>query len=204
MARKKRSRGKKFPLLIYERMWKRWALPCLLIIPASIALWWVAPFLEIVEPLHRGLSLVPAVVALFILIFTFMARRLAWVQCRPTHLRIQAPILSLAISYGRFKDVIPTAFYDIFNPNEERAARRHWLRPYWSQTAILVKLSEYPVNKMWLRLWLSPYLMSPGKPGIVLLVKDWMTLSQQIDDYRTAWEARRIKRRQEAPPRQLW
>ncbi|HDQ70922.1 MAG TPA: hypothetical protein ENN19_02365 [Chloroflexi bacterium] len=203
MAKNKKSRGKRFRLLIYERMWKRWALPSVLIIPASIALWWVAPHLGVSHSLHRALAFVPACIASFILFFTFMARRLAWVQCRRTHLRVQAPIFSVAISYGRIKEALPTVFHEIFDPRQEKAARRNWLGLYWNKTTILVRLTDYPVNKMWLRLWLSPYLLSPDTPGLVLLVEDWMALSRQIDDYRSAWEARYTKRRQETPPRRL-
>ena len=79
MAKKRPRSGDRFRLLIYERMWKRWALPSVLIIPASIVLWWFVPNLSITHPLYRALALVPALVSVILLVFTFMARRLAWV-----------------------------------------------------------------------------------------------------------------------------
>ena len=198
MAKKRPRSGDRFRLLIYERMWKRWALPSVLIIPASIVLWWFVPNLSITHPLHRALALVPALVSVILLVFTFMARRLAWVQCRSNHLRIQTPLYPLAISYGRIKEVLPQTFAQIHNPSEEKAARRNWLGPYWGKTSVLIKLSRYPVRKAWLRLWLSPYLMSPGTvPGFVFVIEDWMGLSRQIDDFRSTWEHQRAEKRRE-------
>ena len=204
MAKKRRRSGERFRLVIYERMWQRWAFPCILIIPASVALWWSVPFLSITHVLYRALALVPALIALILLVFTFLSRRTAWVQCRANHLRIQTPIYPLIVSYGRIKEVLPQPFSQVFNPAKEKAARRSWLRPYWGQTALVVRVSKYPVRKAWLRLWFSAYLLSPDTPGFVFLVEDWMGISRQIDDFRTAWEARRAKKRQERVADRAW
>jgi len=204
MARKRRQSGTRFRLLIYERMWKRWAFPCVLIIPASVTLWWSVPFLSITHALYRALALVPALVALIILVFTFMARRLAWVQCRPNHLRIQTPLYPLVVSYGRIKEVLPQTFNRVFDPSAEKAARRNWLGPYWGQTGLVVRVSKYPVSKAWLRLWFSPYLLVPDTVGFFFLVEDWMALSRQLDDFRTAWVARRAEQRQRERAHRAW
>ena len=204
MAKKRRRSGKRFRFIIYERMWKRWSFPCILIIPASVVLWWFTPLLSITEGWYRAIALVPALVALVLLIFTFLSRRTAWVQCRANHLRIQTPIYPLTVSYGRIKEVIPQSFSQVFDPSKEKAARRNWLRPYWGKTALVVRLSKYPVSKVWLRLWFSPYLLSPDTPGFVFLVEDWMGLSRQIDDFRTTWEKYRIKKRQERLAHRAW
>ena len=129
MAKKRRRSGKRFRLLIYERMWKRWAFPCILIIPASVVLWWFAPLLSITHVLHRALALVPALVALILLVFTFLSHRTAWVQCRPNNLRIQTPFYPLVVSYGRIKEVLPQPFSQVFNPAAEKAARRSCYNP---------------------------------------------------------------------------
>ncbi len=204
MAKKPRRSGDRFRLVIYERMWKRWAFPCILIIPASVALWWFTPLLSITQPLYRAIALVPAFIALFILIFTFFSRRRAWVQCRSNHLRIQTPIYPLVVSYGRIKEVLPRPFSQVFDPSAEKAARRNWLSPYWGQTALALSISKYPVSKAWLRLWFSKYLLSTDTPGFVFLVDDWMALSRQIDDFRTAWVTRRAKKRQAKVADRAW
>jgi len=196
VAKRQRS-GERFRLLIYERMWQRWAWPCILIIPASVVLWWFAPRISIIyEPLSV-LTLVPALVSLVLLAYAYLARRLSWVQCRANHLRIQTPFYPLVISYSRVKGVRPNPFHKVFDPRGEKEARRRWLHPYWGKTVIVLELSKYPMSRAWLRLWFSPYLLVPGAPGFVFLVEDWMALSRQMDEFRTTWEMRRAARRQE-------
>lgn len=201
---KRRRHGDRFRLLIYERMWQRWAWPCTLIVPASVVLWWFAPRLSITDELHRALALVPALVSLTILTLAFLAQRRAWVQCRANHLRIQTTFYPLTVSYGRLKGVRPQPFFEVFSPSEEKTARQNWLRPYWSKTALVVELSKYPLKKAWLRLWLSPYLLRPGAAGFVFLVEDWMRLSRQLDDFRSAWDMRRAQRRQKRLAQRTW
>ncbi len=192
---KRRRHGDRFRLLIYERMWQRWAWPCILIIPASIALWWFAPRISIIYAPFRILAVIPALVSIAILIYAYLARRLAWVQCRANHLRIQTPLYPLVVSYGRIKAVRPSPLAQVFSPSREKAARQRWLLPYWGRTALVVELSKYPMNKTWLRLWLSPYLLAPKATSFVFLVEDWMALSRQLDEFRNAWEMRRSARR---------
>jgi len=196
-----RKRKKRFRLLIYGRMWQRWAWPCIMIVPASVTLWWFTPRIWIIHLPFRALALVPACVSLVILAFAYLARRLAWVQCQPNHLRIQTPFYPLVVSYGRVKGVRPQPFAQVFSPSEEKTARQRWLLPYWSKTALVVELSKYPFSKAWLRLWFSPYLLNPNGTGFVFLVEDWMVLSRQLDGARTAWEMRRAERRRKASAR---
>lgn len=188
---RRRRRGDRFYLLVYERMWQRWAWPCFLLVPASIVLWWFAPRISILHAPLRPLTLVPGAVAACILCYAFLARRLAWVQCRPGHLRIQTPILPLAVSYARLKEVRPKPFAEVFDPVAEKPARREWLHPYWRRTSLLVPVTEFPVSKRWLRLWFSHYLLDPKETGFVFLVDDWMGLSRQLDDYRITWGMQR-------------
>jgi len=185
-------------LLIYERMWQRWAWPCILIVPASVVLWWFAPRIPIIYAPLRPLALVPALVSGVILAYTYLARRLAWVQCRSDHLRIQTPFYPLVVSYGRVKRVRPNTFHQVFDPGKEKEARRRWLLPYWGRTVLIVELSKYPSSKAWLCLWFSPYLLVPDTAGFVFLVEDWMALSRQLDEYRNVWLMRRTERRREA------
>jgi hypothetical protein len=192
---KRQRRGNRFRLSIYERMWQRWAWPCILTVPASASLWWFAPRIPIIYAPFRALALVPAFVSLIILVYAYLARGLAWVQCRPNHLRIQTPLYPLVVSYGRIKGVRPDTFRQVFSPSREKAARQRWLRPYWGRTTLVVELSKYPFSKTWLRLWFSPYLLAPDVTGLVFLVEDWMALSRQLDQFRADWDMRRAARR---------
>ena len=204
MTRKRRRKhGDRFRLLIYERMWQRWAWPCILIVPASVVLWWFAYRIPIICAPLRPLALVPALVAGVILVYTYLARRLAWVQCRSDHLHIQTPFYPLVVSYGRIRMVRPNNFSQVFDPRKEKEARLRWLHPYWGKTVLVVELSRYPFSRAWLRLWLSPYLLTPNDSGFVFLVEDWMALSRQLDEYRNAWVMHRAERRQRASAKRL-
>jgi len=198
-----KKRGKRFRLLIYERMWQRWAWPCVLIVLASAALWRFAPRISTIHPSLRILAIIPALVCLVILVYAYLARRLAWIQCRSGHLRIQTPIYPLAISYSRIKGARPKTLGQVFDPTAQKAAQRNWLRPYWHKTVLVVELSKYPVSKKWLRLWFSPYLLPPHVTGFVFLVEDWMALSRQLEDYRANWEMHRAAQRQDMQVRRL-
>jgi len=192
---KRSPHGKRFRLLIYERMWQRWASVCLLIAAASAALWWLAPPLGLFPSQQRILILAPVAGALCVFAYAFLARNRAWVQCRKTHLHIQTPVLPLVISYSRMRLVRPKMFHQVFTPESQRPARRVWLEPYWKKTTIAVALSDYPMSEFWLRLWFSPYLLNRQDKELILLVEDWMGLSRQLDDFRIRWQSQRPRRK---------
>jgi hypothetical protein len=192
-----KKRGKRFRLLIYERMWQKWGLISLLVALASGVLWLLAPRIRFLPSSLRMFILVPALASSAIFAYVFIARRMAWVQCKPSTLHIQTPIYPLAISYARIKIVRPTEFSHIFDPSKEKQARRNWLRPYWGLTAVVVEISKYPIKKEWLHLWFNRYMFSPEVTGFVFLVDDWMTFSRQLDDFRSNWELRRAARRKQ-------
>jgi hypothetical protein len=192
-----KKRGKRFHLLIYARMQQKWALPSLLVTIASVALWVLAPRIRFLPSELRTLILIPALASFAIFAYAFLARRMAWVQCRPGHLHIQTPIYPLAVSYARIKVVRPSELGHIFDPSKEKPGRRNWLLPYWGMTAVVVEISKYPVSKDWLRLWFNRYMFAPDVTGFVFLVNDWMALSRQLDDFRSNWELRRAERRKQ-------
>jgi hypothetical protein len=192
-----KKRGKRFRLLMYERMWQKWGVLSLLVTLASGVLWLLSPRIQLLPSSLRILILLPTLASLAIFAYAFMARRMAWVQCRPNHLHIQTPIYPLAISYARIRVVRPTEFFHVFDPSKEKPARRNWLRPYWGMTTVVVEISKFPIKKNWLRLWFNRYMFSPEVTGFVFLVDDWMTFSRQLDDFRSNWELQRAARRKQ-------
>jgi hypothetical protein len=76
--------------------------------------------------------------------------------------------------------------------------------PYWGRTVLVIRLSKFPVSRRWLRLWFSPYLLTPDTPGFVFVVEDWMALSRQLEDFRTAWIDRRARQRQRKVADRAW
>jgi len=189
-----KNKKDRFRLLIYEQMWKRWALPCILVIPASIALWWFAPQIPIVSNRFRILILLIPLIVLAIFLYAFWAKHMAFVSLRPKNFRIQTPFYPLFVSYGRVKSTRPGPL-----PEEYR---NQWLADYTGKTVLLVDLTEYPLSRTWLRLWMSPYLLTPEDDGFIFVVNDWMALSRRFDHYRQLWEDRLAEKQREVAERQ--
>ena len=59
-----RQHGRRFRLLIYERMWQRWTFPCLSIALASAAKWLAAPSMDLFPLQWRVLTPIPGICAL--------------------------------------------------------------------------------------------------------------------------------------------
>jgi len=186
-----RRRGDRFHLVVYKLMWQSWAWPSLFILIGSIAAWALAPGSAYIPSGYRPLLLIPGLGALILLSYAYLAQHLAWVQCRGKHIRIQTPIYPLAVSYARIRSVRPSTLAQVLDMENASGLTRAWLKPYWGRTVVVVYLSSYPFNRTWLRLWFSPYVLTPGAPGFVFLVEDWMALSRQIDDFQNQWAMRR-------------
>jgi hypothetical protein len=76
----------------------------------------------------------------------------------------------------------------MFPPKEVSGGTRNALKPFYSQTALGVDLRAWPINPRLLQIFFHPAMIAPDRPGFVLIVKDWMKLSNQIT---AAMEAQR-------------
>jgi len=185
-----RKRGKRFPLLVYAHFWRRWGCLGTLLMVGSAALWFLTPRFSI-PPLMRYLTLFPILVGGFLLLYARAARNLAHVRCFRTYMRVQGPIYPMFISYRRIRGSRPMQMSKIFDPEQDKAARRTWPLKYWAMTALVVDLKDLPLPGWWLRLWFDRHLFHPRETGMVLLVDDWMGLSQQLDSFMSAYRSSR-------------
>jgi hypothetical protein len=193
---RKRRRGQRFPLLTYIPLGQRWGSLGLLLGISSFILWLFAPRIlppEIGTTLLRHLALVPTLAGIGLTLYGMAARRMAYVQCLGTHLRIRTPFYPLVVSYRRVEGTRPIEMRQVFDPARERAARRLWPRRYWAITAVAVDLRSYPLSRRWLRLWMDRYLFNPDGKGFLFLVDDWMALSRQINDRLTLHRGRQVR-----------
>ena len=194
MARKKKSGGERFPLLIYKPLGLRWRSLGILLAVLSLVLWWYAP--QLLRPSVgltplRHLALLPVFTGIVLTVYGLAARRMAYVRCYPKYMRIQTPFFPLAVSYKRVNSVRPVQLSNLFDSAKEKAARRSWPRAYWNMTAVAVELKSYPVSERWIRLWFDRYLFLPDMTGFVFLVDDWMGLSNKVESSVTAHVASR-------------
>jgi hypothetical protein len=117
-------------------------------------------------------------------LFLFIVRKMAYVQAFPTYLRLVTPFLRIKISYKRFRGSTTTEMRKLFPPKEMSGWRRDIIAPLSSMTAIVINLNGYPVPVFFLRWFLSPFFFKDKTPHIVILVKDWLRFSTELESMR--------------------
>ncbi|MFH1185084.1 MAG: hypothetical protein V1755_08610 [Chloroflexota bacterium] len=187
-----RSAGKRYPLLLYTRMLDRWRPALFFIGLGMLALAW--PFYRdlytrLTEPWRwmtlAGVGGMAIAAALLMLVL----RGSAYVQPFPDHLRLATPFLRMSISYRRIQRTTSTAMAVLFPPRSLRGFNRDILEPLFSRTALVIDLSALPIPASTLRLFLSPFFFKDSTPHIVILVRDWMRFSTELDSMRSGGAA---------------
>jgi hypothetical protein len=183
--------GKRHPLLLYHRFGDQvfWSAILIFAICAALIIWNPAPF----QPYRLHLGIILVGVGL-ILVLTLVFRLTSYVQCRLDGLRIQTPFQRMRILYTSIRLTRPTQLYHVFPPDAQRWTQRGFLEPLWGKTVVVVELAKLPHHARWLRLWMGKYLICPDVAGLVLVVREWMTLRSEIDEFVNA--ERRIQTKQ--------
>lgn len=186
------KRGKKYPLLIYSRMIDRWWPAVFLIGLTFAALAW--PFYNdlyqrLTAPwrwqLAVGLGSGVILVSLLMLFF----RKGAYVRPMSDHLVLATPLLHLKISYRRILKTSTASMSTLFTPQSVKGLKRDIIEPFGNSTAVIVDLNAMPVPASTLRLFLSPFFFKDRTPHLVLLVKDWMRFSTELESMRASRDA---------------
>lgn len=178
--------GKKHPLIVYRHMMDRWwpAMFAMGIGMFGIAyaeyLDPMAPFL----PWRWQLAGSVGVLAILVGLLFIIAKQLAYVQARPNALRLVTPFMRLNISYKRIRKTTPTEMHYLF----PRKSMSGWVQdifaPLANKSALIVELTSYPVSSRLLRLFLYRFFFKDDTPHLVILVKDWMKFSTELDSMR--------------------
>jgi hypothetical protein len=113
-----------------------------------------------------------------------LMRSSAYVQPFQDHLRLVTPFLSMRISYRRFKQTTTTVMATLFPPRSLRGLQRDILEPLFGGTAVVIDLNALPLPRSVLRLFLSPFFFKDRTPHIVILVRDWMHFSTELESMR--------------------
>jgi len=196
---KGRGRATKFPLLVYQRVFKMWFGPSLMLLVASVVLivfeadamgdwqWVLLPLLLIAA----GLA-----------IYSLLARS-CYVQAHPQALRVKSPLYRLVVSYGRVNVVRPTPFKAQFPPESLSWSQRRLAESLYGHTCIVAELKGYPVSKTWVAFWFHRLFLPRQVEGLALVVEDWLQLSNEFESARTDWANRRLVKRQERTVEQI-
>ena len=114
-----------------------------------------------------------------------LLRRSASVQAFSDHLRLVTPFLRLNISYRRIRRVNTAALSTLFPPRSLHGLKRDILEPLFGRTAVVIDLNALPMPMATLRLFLSPFFFKDSTPHLVILVRDWMGFSTELESRRT-------------------
>jgi hypothetical protein len=93
--------------------------------------------------------------------------------------------MRLNISYKRIHKTTVSEMRQLFPPKEMSGWMKEIFAPLASQTAIVLELKSYPIPRQILRLFLSRFFFKDKTPHLVILVKDWMGLSSEMESFRS-------------------
>lgn len=177
----KQKRGKRYRLLYYQRLNEQYFWPSILTVAISIALLiWDSPK---IGP-YRALLILAASCCGLALVLTFLYRLRAYAVCTSDGLRIQLPFYRLQFGYSEIKATRPTELFRVFPLRKLRWPQRRFLLPILGATVLVLELEDLPHRTRWLRLWMSKYMISPEKVGLILAVRDWMGFRAELDEFR--------------------
>jgi hypothetical protein len=194
--------GDRFALLLYRRAITRHRGMALTLAILLLGLWFVVSrgLTDWPRPPADAWLLAGGFVSLAYALFTLAGPGLAYAQPRRDHLRLQTPIYRLKISYRRIQATRPVDLARTFPPSSLRTSDRELLAPFFGRTALGIDLTELPLPRGLLNLFLSRFFFAPDQTGLLLIVNDWMALSQQLGVHVDAWRQGRQDRPQRRGP----
>jgi hypothetical protein len=175
------KRSKRQPLLFQQRLNEQLFWPSILTIAACAALLVLNP--EQIES-HRQPLMVVMTSTGAILVLTFIFRLRAYAQCLPDGLHVQLPLSGLTIPYSDIKSSRPTELYRLFPPERQNWSQRRFLQSLLGKTVVVMEMQQLPRSHLWLRLWMSKYMLCPDSVGLVLAVRNWMAFRAELDEFR--------------------
>jgi len=179
--------GTKFPLVVYQHLLNRWWTP---MIALGLGMFGIA-YGQYMEPLGPFLPMtwIPLVVigvlAIIVGIFFLIIKQIAYVQAFPGYLKFVTPFMRLNISYKRIHKTTTVEMRQLFPPKSMSSWMRDIFSPLASQTALVIELKSYPISPIILRMFLSRFFFKDKTPHFVILVKDWMKFSSELDSMKS-------------------
>jgi hypothetical protein len=199
----KRGYGKKHPLSFFkhtlDRIWKM-AFLLDLVLWAVWGAWKILNFLNLgafmrsLEPPRDTFILGAAIAILVFILIVLITRNLAFVQARPGHILVAAPLFRMRIGYQRVRAVHPVMLAKVYAKRRLGWANKRFLRPFFNDTVLTVTTRGLPMSRSMISLFMTKYILHPSENGFVFAVKDWMGLSTEIESTMGRWRGERIER----------
>jgi len=179
--------GHKYPLIVYQHMLNRW-WPALIAIGLGM---FALAYSEYIDPMAQFVSwrwqlfAGIGVLAILIGIFFVILRHLAYVQPFPEYLKLVTPFMRLNISYKRIRKTTTTEMHYLFPFKGLSGWMQDIFEPLAGKTAMVIDLNGYPISPVMLRFFLSRFFFKDKTPHLVILVRDWMRFSSELESMRT-------------------
>ena len=181
--------NRKHKLLLYRRAVTRYRRAALFLAVCLLGLWYPVSQYYLIWPRPPAdiYLLVGGLVSLFYWLWTLIAARMAYVRLHSNYLLISTPLFRLKISYRRIRNTVPVDLARTFPPSRLRRSERILLAPFYGRTALGLDLRGWPMSPRTLRFFLHRLFFAPDKSTMVLVVPDWMALSQQLASVLDLW-----------------
>jgi hypothetical protein len=176
--------GRRYPLVVYTHMIKRWWPAIFTLGLALLALSWALRSWGFEDWRWLSFSSLGGL-CIFLGILLLILRKSAYVQPFSDHLRLVTPFLRMNISYKRFRRASSANMGTLFPPQSVSSWRREIIQPLAKMTALVIELTGYPMSQSSLRLFLSPLFFKDKTPHFVILVDDWMQFSNELESMRS-------------------
>jgi hypothetical protein len=188
--------GERFQLLLYGRQVSRFRRTSIILAVLFFGLWYPVSINYLpwpTRPADKWL-LAGGLVCLAYWLFTMISPRMAYVQARVDQLRIQTPIFGVSIPYQLIHNTRPIQLAKMYPPESLRE-REYWLlEPFFRSSALGVDLHDWPRDPDILKRFLNPFFLAPDQTGLVLIIDDWMALSNQLQSRFDTQRAERVER----------
>ena len=192
MKRRKRPSapaGRRYPLRLYRHVVQLQQLRVVLLAILLLGLWLLSttPLVTWMPEGGERWLLAGGLVATAYWLFIAIGPLTAYVQPRADHLRLQTPVYRLKISYQRILSTRPIDVAHLLPPSGLTRTQRRELGPFLGRTVLGVNLSDWPLPRWVLRLFLSPWMLASDQVGLVFFTEDWMQLGQELTEAMNRW-----------------
>lgn len=127
-----------------------------------------------------------AVVFVLWFYYAFVVRR-AGLFILPQYFLLRGSLYSARISYGRINAITSTQLSQHFELKDLKARERRLVKPLRNHTCGFVGLNSFPKSLKRRHLWFPRSLFGTRRPGLLLIVPDWMKLSRDLEVARQRW-----------------
>lgn len=130
---------------------------------------------------------IPIIIVLWVY-YAFVVPR-AWLIVTPQHLVLNVPFREVVIEYERIANVTSTQLAQHYSLKELSGRERALAKPFFKRTCALIEMQRFPADLRRRRLWFPRIFFSTGRPGLLLVVDDWIQLSRDVTSARDHWRA---------------